>query len=151
MTTNAYAAFQTNKGLEETGVWLDYGPFRVLTARAGGANKRFARTLEAKTRPYQRAIKTETMDNAIAERIMREVFATVVVLDWETKVPSEEDPKLLVWKKTIQMPDGSLAPVSPENISAVLEAVPDLFQDIQESAQRAANFRDAVREANAGN
>lgn len=145
MSESSYAAFQTNKGLEETGIWLDYGPFRVLIARAGGSNKRFARTLEAKTRPYQRAIKTETMDNAIAERLMREVFSTVVILGWETKDAEGK------WAKAIEMPNGELAGPTPENIQQVLEAVPDLFNDIQDQAQRAANFRDAQREGNAGN
>lgn len=145
MTRDVYASFKTDKGLEETGIWLDYGPFRVRIARAGGANKRFARTLEAKTRPYQRAIKTETMDNAVAERIMRETFSTVVIIDWETKNEAGE------WEKNLQLPDGSMAPPTPENISKVLEELSDLFIDIQEQAQKAANFRDAQRDANAGN
>lgn len=142
---SGYAAFKTNKGLEETGVWFDYGKFRLLCARSGGSNRRFARMFEAKTRPYQRAIKTDTLDIELSNRLMRELFAEAVILDWNTKNDEGQ------WVQRIELPDGSLGPVTRENILLVLEDVPELWADIQNEAQKAANYRDAVREANAGN
>jgi len=140
-----YTNFQTDRSLEETGIWLDYGPFRVKIARSGGSNKSFARKLEAKTRPYQRAIKTETMDPAIAERLMREVFAEAVILDWNIKDAEGK------WIVGMELPNGEIGKPNVETIIAILEEVPELFSDIQEQANKAANFREALRDANAGN
>lgn len=151
MTDNIYGAFLTDKNLEKTGIWLDYGAFRVRIARQGGANKAFARLLEAKTRPYQRAIKTETLDNAVAERLMREVFAEAVVLSWETKVTDPADAEKFTWEKKVVFVDGTSATPGSQAYVRIFEELPDLYADIQEQAVKAANFRQAQREANAGN
>ena len=58
-----YDAFGTDKDLEKTGIYLEYETFRIKVARAGGGNKRFAKMLEAHTRPYRRAMQTETLGN----------------------------------------------------------------------------------------
>lgn len=143
-TKDIYGAFLTDSGSEKAGTWIDYGMVRVKVARAGGSNKQFGRILEAKTRPYQRAIKTETMDNIVAERIMREVFAEVIITGWETKLNDK-------WEKTVMFRDGTQGACVPASYTRVFEEIPDLFADIQEQAQKSANYRDAQREANAGN
>lgn len=143
-----YGAFKTDKGLEQAGVYLDYGKFRVKVARAGGSNKAFARLLEAKLRPYQRAIKTETIDPELAEKIMLDVYARTVVVGWETKV--EKDGKE-EWQPLLQNAQGDLVKPSPEAIAELFKALPDLFADIQEQTNKAAIFREAVLETNAGN
>lgn len=153
MTTNVgniYGAFKTNEKVETEGVLLDYGKFRVRIARAGGSNKRFQKVLEAKTRPYQRAIKTETMDNEVSSRILREVYIETVILSWETKVPTGEG-KSEEWTKQVALPDGELVPATKENISRVLEALPDILLDIQDMSTKMALFREEVVEANGKN
>lgn len=139
-----YQQFKTDGGLEKNGIVLDYGDFRVTIARAGGANKRFARSLEARTRPYRRAIQTETMDPERAVELLREVYAESVILRWETQVEGE-------WKSGIEAPDGTLQPFSKENVLRTLNDLPDLFQDIQDQASKAALFRETLREDDAGN
>ncbi len=145
-----YGAFKTDKGLEQAGVYLDYGKFRVKVARAGGANKAFQRLLEAKLRPYQRAIKTETIDPELAEKIMLEVYSKTVVLAWETKVKNEET-GVEEWKPLIQTVTGELVKPSPEDIADIFKALPDLFADIQDQSNKAAVFREEILEANSGN
>lgn len=141
---SVYGAFKTDKDLERTGVWMDYGGFRVKIARSGGSNKPYLRLLEAKLRPYQRAIKTETIDPDLAEGIMYEVFAKTVIVGWETKVDDK-------WVAKLQTLDGKLVNASPEAIVTVLKALPDLFSDLQEQSMKAAIFREEIRDANAGN
>lgn len=140
-----YDAIRTDKGLEENGIWLDYGPFRLLCARSGGANRKFAKRLEAKTRPYQRALKNETIDPDVVDRLMRELFAETVILDWNVKDDKGQ------WVRGIELPDGSVGSVTPENVAAVLADIPDVWTDIQNEAQKAANYRRAVQDANSGN
>lgn len=139
-----YKLFSTDKNLEKGGIELDYGDLKITIARAGGANKRFARLLEAKTKPYKRAIQTETLDPERALGLMREVFAESVVLNWETKVDGK-------FKKGIENKKGELIPFNVENVIKTFENLPDLFTDIQEQAQKAALFREDIREEDAKN
>jgi len=141
-----FSQFKTNPDLEKNGVVIDYGTFRVTIARAGGANKKFGRLLEAKTKPHKRAIQTETMDQEKSVDIMREVYADAVILNWETKINDQfvvgiEDPEDA--SKTV--------PFTRDNLLATFKALPDLFSDLQEQAMRAALFRDELREEDAKN
>lgn len=129
-----YDKFKTDESREVNGIVLDYGDFRIRIARAGGQNKRYAKVLEAKSRPYQRAIQTETINFEIQMGILRQVYAEAVVLKWETLVGE-------TWKDGIEAEDGSLLPVNVDNIVKTFEALPDLFADIRAQADRVALFR----------
>ena len=112
-----YGQFKTDEQLEKNGVEVDYGDFKITLARAGGANKKFAKLLEAKTKPFKRAIQTETIDPERALDILREVYSEAVILKWETKVDGK-------WKAGIESPDGELLPSKPENIYNTIKALP---------------------------
>ena len=125
----AYDKFKVDTGLETKGIVLDYTEFRITIARAGGNNKRYDKVLEAKSRPYLRAIQTETMDNDRADGLLKEVYADCVILNWETL---QEDGK---YKKGLENPaDGKHLPFKPENVLVVLNApeLKDLWIDIRE-------------------
>lgn len=140
-----YTQFKTSENLERTGVIIDYGEFRVTVARAGGANKRFAKSLEAKTKPFRRAIQTETMDQDRALDILREVYAETVILNWETKVGGK-------FKQGIEAEEGDkLLPLNAKNVDLTLKNLPDLFNDLQEQAGKAAIFRETIREDSSKN
>jgi len=66
---------------------------------------------------------------------MAEVYAETVLLGW-TGVADE---------------NGTPLPFTKENCVKLLTDLPDLFRDIQEQAQRVANFRAADLEADAKN
>mgnify|MGYP000450573928 CR=1 FL=1 len=140
-----FAQFTTNPELEMNGVEIDYGPFMVTIARAGGANKRFQRVMTAKTKAHRRAIQTETLSEELASVILKEAYAEAVILNWQTKVEGK-------FKKGIESPTGGpLLPVTFTNIVATLEALPELFRDLQEQASRITLFRDTIMEDDAGN
>lgn len=139
-----YKQFKTDNNLEASGIDLDYGDFVVTVARAGGTNRKFAKVMESKTKPYRRLIQTETMSDDIGENILREVYASAVVLDWKTKVDGE-------FKQGIEGPDGDLLPFTKENIIATFKNLPDLFTDIREQSAKIALFRSAGLEEEAGN
>ena len=149
MSSNMYEMFATDKDLERNGVRLDYGSFRVTVARAGGANKRYAKVLDKMTKPYRRAMETETMDPDVALDILQEVAALTLVTNWEVKVGEGDDAK---WQKGIHNPEGGKPlPVKPENIIAAFKALPDLYQDVSIQAGKMALYRKAVLEADSGN
>jgi hypothetical protein len=142
-----YDAFRTDKTLEQKGIDLDYGFCVVTIARAGGSNHKYNRLLEAKSKPYRRAIKTETMDPVIAENIMYEVFAEAIVLNWQTRA---SDGKLV---KGIEPPKkgGDLLPVNTKNIISTFKELPDIYADIQAQAHTMALYRAEVMEEEAKN
>lgn len=139
-----YGQFQTDTSLETQGLIIDYGSFRVTIARAGGANKRFSKTLESKTKPFKRAIQTDTMDNERGLEILREVYAEAIVLNWETKKDN-------TFVQGIEAQDGSLLPFSKENVVATFKNLPDLFTDIQQQAEKSALFRKLLQEQDSKN
>jgi len=139
-----YKLFKTDPNLEKAGIVVDYGDFRVTLARAGGGNRRFAQVLEAKTKPFKRAIQTEMMDNERGLQLLRETYAEAVILNWEVR--QGED-----WVQGIEAPDGSVMEFSVANVLETFKNLPDLFTDLQEQASKAALFRQTVRENDAGN
>lgn len=136
-----YKSFSTNKDLERDGIVLDYGtndagsPIQIRIARAGGNNQKFAKVLEAKLRPHKRAMANETMDNGVAQRLLIETYAESIVLGWEG----------------VQDRDGQDMPFNKQNVIKLFTDLPDLFTDVQQQAQKAALFRDQVREEDSGN
>jgi hypothetical protein len=139
-----YEMFATDEDAESAGIYIDYGDFRVKLARAGGRNRDFARVLNLKTKPYKRAIQTETMDNKVAERIMLEVYAETVIRGWETQVDGE-------WVSGLTNKEGELIPFNQENVRKALTDLPDLFADLQSQAQDATLYRETILEADSGN
>src|SRR3546814_10059117 len=70
---NIYKMFQTDKGLETEGIWYNFDKttgFRL--ARAGGANMKFVKALEERTRPYRRQIEDNTIDPELANGLLIE-------------------------------------------------------------------------------
>ena len=133
---NLFEMFGTDKALETEGIWYEFDKetkFRL--ARAGGANMRFAKALEAKTRPYRRQIENGTIDNDLANSLLREAFAETVLLDW----------------KGVSGPDGVALEYSAANAVKLFEQLPDLFTELQNEATRLSNFRNEQVEADAGN
>lgn len=139
-----FKTFKADATLEKSGILLQYGtaqrdgkevPVTIRIARAGGANTMFDKVLEAKTKPYKRMIQTDSLDKKVSERIMREVYAQTVVLDWEN----------------VQDEDGEFLEFTHENVIAMFEALPDLFTDVVTQANKQALFRADIIEADAKN
>lgn len=144
---SAYDAFKVDVDLETKGVVLDYGTFRVIVARAGGNNKKYDKVLENRSRPYNRAIQTDTMDNTKAEDILKQAYAECVILDWQVLVKKK-------WVSGIEDPTtGKTVDFNTANVLSVLRdpLLKDLWLDIRTQARNAALFRASIDEARAGN
>lgn len=139
-----YSAFKTDENIERLGIVLDYGSFRIRVARAGGSNKRFARVFEQKLKPVRQALKADQLQEEIGDRILAEVYADAVILDWETLIDGE-------FKKGIEAEDGSLLPFNVKNVQETLQNLPELFTDIREQTTKFSNFRALDKEADAAN
>ncbi len=138
-----YKLFGTDSKKEQEGVVLNYSDlFWIKIARAGGSNERYRKVLAEKTKPYRRAIQTETIAPTVVQRIMREAAAEGLVLAWGSKkfgegqMPSKEGPALSF---------------SVENICKFFEDLPDIFLDVQEQAGKVSLFTVGVAEDDAKN
>lgn len=134
MSSSMYKMFGTDENLEKSGVWIDYGDFRILIARSGGMNKKFVSVAETETKPYRRAIAAGMISEEVLQKVMHKIFAKAVVLDWQVKDGKE-------WKRGIPNKDGSLGEFNQDNIIATFEALPALFKDIQSQADTIAIFQ----------
>lgn len=141
--------FKTDKSAEVEGVWLEVAindhngkPIRVKLARMSSTNKRYTKALNSATKPHQSAIQNDALDNDLAKRLLQEVFAETVLLDWENLPTSE---------LTGDMGDTEPLPFSKENALKLFDEMPDLYDDWEARAQKAAAFRESEREASAGN
>ena len=146
-----YGSFRSDTEAEREGIELDYGPFRVTIARAGGANRSYDRILEALTKPYRRAIQLETLSQKVSERIMKEALAKAVILKWEVLVDAEGDPDPdgETWVEGLEDPStGALLSFSWENVLEVLQhpEIQNLYTDIRVQSGKEALFLQVQRE-----
>lgn len=140
-----YDTFRTDPELEQKGVVIDYGDFRVTVARAGGANRRYAKVLETMMKPYRRAMELGVMKEEKAREVLGEVYASAIVLNWETKRSG-------LWVQGIESKNGDeILPFTKENVAKVFQDLPDLFSDIRSQADKAQLFRQVALEQEAGN
>lgn len=146
-----YALFGTNRSLEAEGITLDYRHFYLKIARAGGANKAYQAAMKKAMDPHRRAIQTDTMDERLAEALVREVFAQTVVLGWGYRVFDDEDNVTATHDGKMLAADGTVLDFTAENVEQVLKDLPDLYADIREQANKVSLFREQVLEADAGN
>lgn len=139
-----YDIFETDEDLENTGIWLDYGDFRVKIASAGQGNKKYVRYAEKALKPIRRAMQAGAVSNERSMAIMSDIYAKTIVLDWQVKGDNG-------WKPGIEGRDGEVLPFNKEEVQKVFEALPNLFIDVQEQANAISNFRKAEIEEDSGN
>ena len=133
---NPYQMFQTNAAAEtDQGIVLDYGSFSLRIVRAGGANKRYGQELTRRLKPHRRQIDNDTLDNAVAEKIMAELYADTVLIGWDGVTDAT----------------GAPLPFGKANVVKLFTDLPDLFRDVQEQAAKVGNFRLEERESDAKN
>jgi hypothetical protein len=136
-----YKQYKTDSNVEQEGIVLEVGVnskgemATMRIARAGGANVAFAKLVEQRLKPHKRAIQTETLDKKVADAIMRDVYASTVVLGWEHMEDENDQP----------------LEYSKENVLKVLTDLPDLWADVQATSMKGALYREEVREADRGN
>lgn len=140
-----YDTFETDSTMEQEGVFLDYGDFKVRIAHAGQGNSKYVRYAEKKLKPVRRAMEAGALGNERSMAIMIDIYSKTIVLDWMVRDPEGD------WKSGIESRDGKILPFTEENVAETLRALPNLFLDIQQQASSIANFRKAELEEDSGN
>ncbi len=133
--TNLYEMFETSDRLETEGIWAQVGDARFLLARAGGANSKFTKMVEAKMRPHRRQAQAGTLDQGTRERIAMEAFVDSVLLGWEN----------------VTGKDGKPIEFSRDAARALFTDLRDLHELLVQESMEYANYRQALLEDDAGN
>lgn len=139
-----YDKFKSDEALEKEGVWVNYGDFKVLLARAGGSNKRYGKIAEKVMEPHRRQLKSGTLDNEVAEKALVEITARACVLGWKTKVGDD-------WVDGIEGEDGSIIEFNSANVIETLNKLHDLFIEIRDITNDMKVYRQDQLESEAKN
>lgn len=141
--------FKTDTRAEVEGVEIEVGmndhnnlPITIRIARMSKANKKYTKRLEAVTRPHQSAINNESLDNDVAAKLMQNVFVDTILLGWNNLPKSE-----LTGIDT----DSDDLPFTRDNALALFAELPDMYDDWEDRAKKSAAFREADKDAAAGN
>lgn len=142
---------ETSEKLEQEGVWQDVDindhnskPIRIKISRMGRSNKKYTALLDKVMKPHQAALANDAMPPMLARRLLMSVFIDTILLDWDNLPKSEltgnsEDTESLDFSR-----ENALALFNAEGMSGV-------YDDWRERAGKAATFREAQLEQNAGN
>ncbi|MCW2763977.1 MAG: hypothetical protein JWR85_4178 [Marmoricola sp.] len=143
--------FATNPEKETNGVPVTFAPNKDKTvptfyvSRLGKSNKAYAKEMEKRTRPYRRQIELKTIDPEVAESIFMDVFIATIMRGWDNVELPILDAEGKPTKETEKVP------FTEGNAKRLFTELPDLYDDLQEQARDAGNFRDEVLEAEAKN
>jgi len=125
-----YAHFSTDTSLEKKGITLDFGDFAIRVARAGGANKKYAKALHTKMKPHRKAFQAGTLDPKVGNNIMAEVYAETIVLGWAGVVDAE----------------GAEMEFNKENCVKLFTDLPELFNQVIADAENYRLFKEEEEE-----
>ncbi len=141
--------FKTDRNAEIEGVEVEVSvndhnqlPIKIRIARMSASNKRYTKELNRVTKPHQSAIQNDAMDNDLARKMLQEVFVDTILLGWENLPKSE-----LTGVDT----DTDPLEFNKENALALFKELPDLYDDWEARANKAAAFREKEREGSAKN
>lgn len=137
--------YSSDQNKETTGVWVypagegdDKPAFKI--ARAGGANKAFEVEQMKALRPYQKLIQAnskkptaEVMD--LIKKTTKDTFIKTCMLDW----------------KNIKNSKGATVAFSKDTAKAMLEQLPELYEELLGQSQALSTFQEEEIEADAGN
>ena len=131
--------FETNNDKEVEGVDVQYAPNKDGTiptftiSRMSKANKKYQKYMEKRTKPYARQLQLGTMDEETAQNMFQDIFITTVLKGWSN----------------VRGRDGKDLAFTKENAAMVMQALPDLYEDLEAKSKSAALFRNEEDEDDA--
>lgn len=148
--SSIFKLFGTDKALEKSGIWINYGDVKFLIARAGGANIAYADALKAKIRPVRHQVERDLLPPEEDLRINAEVYAQAVIKEVQVRT-SDDGVEPEVWQSGLPSSDGKVVPYSQAAVVELLMDLPDMFRDLRQCAQDSARYLKEHEDADAKN
>ena len=120
-----YEVFETDEGLEASGVWFDYAFGRFKLSYVGGANQDFQREYAERMKPYAEAEARGMMDDKVRRQIQIDCYVDYVLKDWTDVIDRNSED----------------LPYSKEAAKQLFLDLPHLFNMIRTAATNFANYR----------
>lgn len=114
----------------------------IYVARMHASNQRYQKAVTAALKPYQFEIQHNKLAEEKAKELMRGVFCRTVVTGWANIMKSDV---------TGNPEDQGYVQFTPEAAETLFEALPELYELLQQKAQDANAFLAAQGDALAGN
>lgn len=140
---NPYGQFASDANSEKNGIWINYDLFRVLVARAGGANDQYMMAADRKHRAMRRQ---GSQGVKALQRLSRELLVEACIKGWEVR-----DENGVFQENTIQLPSGEVVEFTKKNVEAVLHALPNLADALNAEANNEQLFLAEELQEEAGN
>lgn len=142
--------YATDKAKETSGVRIEVGmndfngkPMAIVVSRMSRNNQKYQQAFTDKFDPHMTAIQADAMDEMLARKLVRELFVDEILHGVEN-VPlsdltgnDEDNDKVMEYNR--------------DNVLALFEKYPDVFDDWEARAKKASNFREQARDKASGN
>jgi hypothetical protein len=133
--------YKTDKEFEREGVWFDFGDFKILAGRTGGANQLYTQAMTKALKPYMRMVKPDGtgIPAQVQRKIAVEVISETVVKEW-TLVDVDDE-------------TGTETPIpcTYEKCVEIFTEHPDLFNRLQQFVDDKDNYLQSLRNGMAKN
>jgi hypothetical protein len=136
-----YKQFKTHKESEENGIIIRFKKnddgtipsFKI--ARASSSNKNWAKTFEAKARPFKRDIEEKVLSEEDANDLNIDVFVSAILQGWENV--QDEHGKNIVYNR--------------DNAIKLFHDLPELYETLDAKSKDMQNFLEANLKADEKN
>ncbi len=135
--------FGTDRKAEREGKWFEIEAAKnkdgtvpgFKMARMSANNPAYQAAMERLYKEHGFSIENDTLGNETARPIILKVFADTVLLDWRNVQPND---------------DGVNQPFTQENVIALMDDMPDLYEVLAKEAKKLGNFQARELEAAVG-
>jgi len=132
--SDIWKQFETDKKIEQEGLWIDFGDYQWLCRRAGGSNVKFKEAFARETKKLKQVMELEDLPDAKGREVLAKVFSSHVVLDWKGMVGR----------------NGDELEFTMENVAMIFTEIPDFFDRLRERLMGHGLFLKDIEEAELG-
>lgn len=142
--------YATDTSKETNGVRLEVGinehngkPMAIVVSRMSRNNQKYQQAFTEKFDPHMTAIQADAMDEMLARKLVRELFVDEILHGVENVPLSDLTGK--------DEDNSAVMEYNRENVLALFEKYPDVYDDWEARAKKASNFREAAKDKASGN
>lgn len=137
---NPYAKYHIDPEVKKQGVVYVDEDLRITVTYAGTENSRYEKMLKLKLKPYETQIRNDSLPDSEFQKILSEVYAETVVLDWKVKNDDGE------FVTGIYSETGEILEFNKDNVRMAFGLSQRLFEDIIKVATNFNLFRQGIKE-----
>jgi hypothetical protein len=137
---NPYAKYHVDPVIKKAGIIFEDEDNRITVTYAGNENERYTRLLKLKLKPHESRIRSDSFPDKEFQKILAEVYAATVVLNWQVNVGKDEDENI-IWQDGIFDAEGTILQMNEFSIVQAFSLGERLFEDVIKVASNFNLFR----------